>query len=106
MGHRQVDAACVRLLSPCAHAPRQTNGGLRATDDLDVLPGERTRNADAKRFPDRFLAGEATRVGLCGIRPGGAIRALGFRETPPAEARIALQRAPDTRDFHHVHTAS
>src|SRR5205823_9257649 len=70
--------------------------------DLDVLPRECTRNAEAERLSDRLLAGETSRVRLGRIRTGVAVRALGFREAPLAEAWIAIERLPNPRNLDEI----
>src|SRR5205814_9260965 len=55
-----------------------------------------------ERLADRFLPGEPSRVRLGGIRTGVAVRTLGLGETAFAEARMALERAANARNFDQV----
>src|SRR5205085_5947614 len=72
----------------------------RPPGDLDLLPRE--ADADPERLPDRLLPGEATGVALRRVRARVAVGLLGRREAAVAEARVALERAPDPRDLDQV----
>src|SRR6476619_7063674 len=102
MRHREVDLAHPAFLGPRADAAAQAHGGLRTADDLDVLPGECARDAEAERLTDRFLAGEPARVALGRVGTRLAIGLLGCREAALAEACVPLERPPDPRDLDQV----
>src|SRR5438552_53829 len=104
MRHRQIDSTGPSPSCPRLNASGEANGRLRPPDDLDVPPCERARDAETECLADRLLARETSRVGLRGIRPRVAVRALGLGETPLAEARIAFERAADALDLDQVHT--
>src|SRR5262249_47563800 len=70
--------------------------------DLDVAPRERTRDTEAERLADGFLAGKAAGVALRGIRPRVAVRTLRLREAALAEAGIPLERATHALDLDQV----
>src|SRR5581483_12474621 len=80
MRHREIDRGDAERLGPRREAPREPHRRLRPPDDLDLLPRECARDAEAERLPDRLLAREATGVALGGIAPGVAVRALRLGE--------------------------
>jgi hypothetical protein len=102
MRHRKVDGAHAALGRNRSDAPAQPHGGLWAPDDLDLLPRERARDAEPERLADRFLAGEATRVALGGIRTRVAVRLLGFGEAAVAEPGVPRERAANARDLDQI----
>src|SRR5690242_18467196 len=90
------------MLGDRSDAARQPNRGLGPADDLDLLPRERARDAEAERLADRLLAGEAAGIALGRIRARVAVRLLRLGEAAIAKARIALERTPDPRDLDEV----
>src|SRR4051794_38010444 len=89
--HREVDRARGHAIGPGSCATVQRHARLRAAGDLDVAPGERTRDAEAESLPDGLLAGETSCVGLRWVLARVAVRALGLREATLAERRVALE---------------
>ena len=85
-----------------ASRPESRTAGFGPPDDLDLLPRERARDAEAERLPDRLLAGEPARVALRRVRPGVAVRALGLGEAPLAKALVPRERAADPLDLDQV----
>src|SRR2546421_3127008 len=78
------------------------HGRFRAAHDLDFLPRERARDAEAERLPDGFLAGEPPGVALRRVRPRVAVGLLGGREASLAEALVAVECAPHALDLDQV----
>src|SRR4029450_290409 len=65
-------------------------------------PGEGASDAESERLADRLLAGESSCVVLRRIRPRVAVGALGLGEAPLTKGRIALEGAPNARDFDQI----
>src|SRR5579884_4322480 len=99
MGHREVDRGDADALRPGRDAPGEPHRRLRAPDDLDLLPGERPRDAEAERLADGLLACEPAGVALGRVRPRLAVRLLRLGEAAVAEAPVARERAPDALDL-------
>src|SRR5436190_23404894 len=99
MRHREVDRARPDPLRPRRDRARQPHGRLRAAGDLDLLPGERARDPEPERLPDRLLARETAGVALRRVRARVAVRLLGRREAAVAEALAPLERPPDPLDL-------
>jgi len=51
---RSIAPAAMRSAHACAR--RGASRSLRASDDLDVAPGERSRDAESERLADGLLA--------------------------------------------------
>src|SRR5690349_17237216 len=102
MRHREVDRGNPERGSPLGETAGEAHRRLRAPGDLDLLPGERARDAETERLADGFLAGEAAGVALRGVRPRVAIRALRLGEAALAKARVTSKGTPDPLDLDEV----
>src|SRR6478609_5901558 len=102
MRHREIDLTHAAARGPRRDATREAYGGLRAADDLDVLPRERARDAEAERLADGFLAREPSGVALRRVRARVAVRLLVGGEAAVAKARVSLERAADAPDLDQV----
>src|SRR5439155_15962531 len=102
MRHRKVHRADTELGRALGEAAGKAYRRIRSSDDLHVLPGERTGDAEAERLADGLLAGEAAGVALRGVRARVAVGALGRGETALAEACVARERPPDALDLDQV----
>src|SRR5437588_8171086 len=100
--HREVDGVRPDVLGPGGDAPGETHRRLRTAHDLDVLPRECPRDAEAECLADRLLAGEAPGVALRRIRPRVAVGLLGGGEASIAEAAVPVERAPHALDLDQV----
>src|ERR1700730_17522598 len=102
MRHREIDRADPAPLGERGEASGEMHGGFRTADDLDLLPREGARDAEAERLAHRLLAGEAPGIALGRVRPRLAVGLLGRREAAVAEPCVALERAPDAPDLDQV----
>src|SRR5215217_5350997 len=102
MRHREVDPAGLDPRRPGGDATGQPHGRLRAPGDLDVLPREGARDAEAERLPDRLLAGKAPGVALGRVLARVAVVLLDLREAAILEALVAVERAADALDLDQV----
>src|SRR5258708_38248812 len=100
--HRQVDLSGADALRSIRDAAREVAARLRTADDLDVLPGERARDAEAERLADGLLAGEPSGVALRRVGAGLAVRLLVRGEATVAEVRVALERTADARELDQI----
>src|SRR2546422_10786833 len=102
MRHREVDAADTRAFRGGRQPTGELHRRLGPADDLDLVPREGSRDAEAECLADGLLAGEAPRVALGGIGARLAVRLLGRREAPVSEPGIPVERAPDARDLDQI----
>src|SRR4051794_5850651 len=102
MRHREVDGADAVVLRPGRDPAGEVHRRLRSAYDLDVLPGERARDAEAECLADGFLARDPARIALGRVRTRLAVRLLGLREAPVAEAGVTLERTADARDLDEI----
>src|SRR5579862_122378 len=100
--HRQVDRLRADVLGPGGDAAREPHARLGPADDLDVLPRERARDAEAERLAHRLLAGEAPGVALRRIRTRVAVLLLGLGEAAVAKTRVPRERAADAFDLDEI----
>src|SRR4051794_38971331 len=101
MRHRQLDPARVDTLRPREGLSAQVHAGLRATANLDLLPGE--VHARAERLAYGLLRREAARVVLRRVRLRVAVRALRLREAAlPKAVAVTRERTPDAVDLDQV----
>src|SRR5690349_2907327 len=102
MRHREIDRLHVSRGGDLRKPAGEADARLRPADDLDLLPGERARDAEPECLPDRLLAGEAAGVALGGIATGVAVPLLRVGEAALLEARVARERPCDARDLDQV----
>src|SRR5918996_2738273 len=100
--HGEVQLPRADAARPGLQPAGQAHRRLRPPGDLDVLPGERARDAEAERLANRLLAGEARRVVLGRVGARVAVLLLRGREAAVAERRVALEGVPDALDLDDV----